>query len=231
MLQDLKIRMRWILNQHNLPGPENLTGDAARRWFLAHGVLLDSIASFSFSQFLDTVEHLELQQLPLRRQILSLSKLPQFHQDIELLKTVPGIADILAAIIVAEVAGFERFPDPESIACYTGLTERTQETAGRRSEGHISKAGSHTLRWALCEAAVTLVRSDPGYRAIYNRILKHTRCKAKAKVAMARKLICWLWRMVQTREPFRRTGSTFHTRNAHLVREQLAKRLASLVAA
>lgn len=218
IITDIKIRMRWILNKHNLPGPVNITGDSARRWFLGQGHLLDKMSSFTFSQFLDDIEHLELQQLPIRRQILEFSDMPQFKNDIELFKTVPGIADITAAIIVAEVAGFDRFHDAEAIACYTGLTERTKESAGRRNEGHISVSGPETLRWALCEAAITLVRSDPTYRAIHNRILKHTKNKGKTKVAMARKLICWLWKMYQTKEPFRRGGSTHHNKNANIAR-------------
>lgn len=71
MLSGLKVRMRWILLQHNLKGPVHITGDSARRWVKAHGHLLDSLAFFSFSQLLDTVEHIELQQLTIRRPILS----------------------------------------------------------------------------------------------------------------------------------------------------------------
>jgi len=117
MLRDIKVRMRWILLQHNLPGPVNITGDSARRWFLAHGHLLDPIASFSFAQFLETVEHIELQQLTIRRQIRQFSQMPQFKDDIELCSTVPGIAEILAGVIVAEVAGFHRFDSTKAAAC------------------------------------------------------------------------------------------------------------------
>jgi len=229
-LTDIKIRMRWILNQHNLPGPENITGDSARRWFLGQGHLLDSISSFTFSQLLDSVEHLELLQMPIRRQILNFSELPRFKPDIELCCTVPGIAQVLSAIIVAEVAGFDRFSGPDAIACYAGITERTKESGGKRSEGKISCAGPADLRWALCEAATTMIRSDPVYKAMYARILKNTGIKGKAKVAMARKLIGWLWKMAKTREPFRRGGSTRHTRNANIARQQ-ARSIANLAAA
>jgi transposase len=164
MMTDIKIRMRWILNQNNLPGPANINGDSARRWFLAHGMRLDPTAAFTFSQFLQVIENIECQQLPLRRQILEFAIMPQFKDDIELIKTVPGIADIISAIIVAEIAGFDRFGDAEAIACYAGLTERTRESDGRRTEGHISASAPDTLRWALVEAAITLIRSDPFYR-------------------------------------------------------------------
>ncbi|MFH0797018.1 MAG: IS110 family transposase [Candidatus Omnitrophota bacterium] len=229
-LADIKIRMRWILIQHNLAGPGSITGESGRHWFLGFGHLLDSASSFTFSQLLDTVEHIELQRMPIRREILRFSQMPQYKPDIDLCCTVPGIADILSAIIVAEVAGFHRFSGPDAIACYTGLTERTEESGGKRSQGKISCAGPAALRWALCEAATTMVRSDPVYLAMYNHILKNTKIKGKAKVAMARKLIGWLWKMAKTREPFRRGGSTQHNRNVNIARQK-ARSLANLAAA
>ena len=229
-LADIKIRMRWILNQHNLPGPGSITGDSARRWFLGQGHLLDSISSFNFSQLLDSVEYFELQQMPVRRQIISFSQMPQFKPDIDLCCTVPGIAGILSAVIVSEVAGFNRFSGPDAIACYAGITERTKESGGKRSQGKISCAGPADLRWALCEAATTMIRSDPTYKAMYTHILKNTGVKGKAKVAMARKLIGWLWKMAQTREPFRRGGSTQHNQKANIARQR-ARSLSGLAAA
>ena len=218
IMADIKVRMQWILMQHNLVGPLSITGDSAQKWFLAHGDHLSTIAQFSFSQMLESIEHLERQRAVTKRRILEFCQMEQFKEDIALLKTVPGIADITGATILAEVAGFPRFHSADAIACYTGLTERTVESAGRVSQGHISRAGSPTLRWVLCEAANTLVRSDPSYRAMYNRILKSTKLKGKAKVAMAQKLIRWLWKMHQTREPFRRGGSTHHNEKANEAR-------------
>lgn len=218
IMAHIKIRMQWVLMQHNLPGPTVITGPAAQKWILAQGYHLDTFAHFSFSQMLETLEHLERQRVSIRRHILELCKTAQFKDDIELLKTVPGIGEILAAVILAEVAGFQRFYSSDAIACYTGLTERTEESAGKHSPGRISKAGSPTLRWALCEAANTLIRSDPHYRALYNRILSATQVKAKAKVAIAQKLIRWLWKMHKTREPFRRWGSTERNKQANIAR-------------
>jgi len=230
MMTDIKIRMRWILNQNNFPGPVNITGDSARRWFLARGTKLDPTAAFTFSQFLQVIENVECQQMPIRRQILEFADMPQFKDNIELLKTVPGIADIMSAIIVAEVAGFERFKNADAIACYCGLTERTRESNGRRTKGHISVSAPATLRWALVQAAITLIRSDPFYSNMYNRIVKNTKIKGKAKIAMAHKLICWIYKMTQTREAFRRGGSTQHNKGANraslAAREKAARKAA-----
>ena len=187
-LSDLKVRLSWILKQHNLPGPRNITGPSAQKWFLAHGHKLSPMAVLTFSQILESIEHIERQRTILRRHLIEFSRMDQFHDDIEIIKTVKGIDLVISSIIIAEVADFRRFHSGEAAGCFSGLTERTSESAGEVRPGHISKAGSPTLRWALCEAVHCLTRYDPHARKVYNRILKNTSCKAEAKVAMARKL-------------------------------------------
>jgi transposase len=228
IMTDIKIRMRWILIQHNFPGPKTITGASAQKWFLAQGDKLSPMAQFSFSQFLETVEHLERQRAIIRRRLLEFCEMDRFKDDVILFKTVPGIADISAAIIVGEVAGFERFYSADAIACYTGLTERTNESAGKVSQGHISRQGSPTLRWILCEAVNTLVREDSDSTARYSRIYRSTRDKSKARVAMGQKLIRALWKMHQTREPFKRGKSNNRIAKANKARIKNKRRNAGM---
>ena len=63
-----------------------------------------------------------------------------------------------AATVVAEVWDIQRFPSPEQLCSWAGLTpgERTSDAHTRR--GHITKQGSRWLRWMLVEAATTAVR-------------------------------------------------------------------------
>jgi transposase len=214
LLAGLKVRMRWVLNQANLRGPTNITGDSARRWFLAQGDKLDPIAFDSVSQLLSDIEHHELAQGRLRRK-MRFTVREHFRALGALLETVPGIGTVLGAIIIGETGDFSRFDGAERFACYTGLTERVRESAGKRSPGHISKAGSPTLRWALTEAACTLCRVDPLCKSRYEALARRSGSRKSARAAMARKLACAIWKMTQTGEVFRRTGSTQPTAAAN----------------
>jgi transposase len=73
---------------------------------------------------------------------------------------IPGIGLVTAATVVAEVWEIGRFPSPERLCSWAGLTpgERTSDAHTRR--GHITKQGSRWLRWTLVEAATSAVR-DP----------------------------------------------------------------------
>ena len=227
-LTSIKVRMRWFMNQANLRGPQNINSPSARRWLQRFGPKLDSIAAYCSEQLLCNIEHIELQQERMRRCMRSIMD-TNFSALSELLQTVPGIAAVNAAVIIGEAGNFHRFYSAEAFACYTGLTERLRESAGKKAKCRISKAGPPTLRWALVGAVTTLCRCDRYYKDRYERILRRSGIKKKAKTAMARKLSCVLWKMVQTAEPFKRSGSTNYMKAANNVR--LARKKMALMTA
>jgi len=227
-LARLKVRMRWHLNQANQRGPKHLDGASAQRWLLAHGEALDETASECVGDLLGTIEHLERQRLRLRRRIGQLCE-RHFGALATLLQSTRGIGTVLAGVIIGEVGTFKRFHSSEAFQCYTGLTRRVDESAGKAKPTRISKAGSPTLRWALYEAATTLTRCDRQWKARYERLFKKTGCKKKARTAIARKLAACLWGMAKTGECFRQGPSTEPTKAANHAR--LARRSAQAVAA
>lgn len=76
-----------------------------------------------------------------------------------------------------------------------------KESAGRTPSGNITKAGSTILRWALCQAAVTLFQSDVKQEATRQRFIARMP-KAKANVVMGRRLLRMLYAMVRDQKPY-----------------------------
>ena len=108
----------------------------------------------------------------------------------------PASAEIWALIIAAEIGPFDRFPNADALEFWAGMTADLKESAGRTQSGNITKAGSATLRWALCQAAVTLCQSDAKQEATRQRFIARMP-KAKANVAMGRRLLRTLYAMVR----------------------------------
>jgi transposase len=81
----------------------------------------------------------------------------------------------------------DRFPSPERLCSWAGLTpgERTSDAHTRR--GHITKQGSRWLRWTLVEAATSAVR-DPELGRFAGQIAQRRGPKI-ARVALARRLL------------------------------------------
>jgi len=216
LLSRTKHAMKSMLNAANIRGPQ-FDGASAQRWFLANSDLLKPVQRDAFSDFIDILNLVERQRTRLRREIICAIRAEKFATITTRLMTVPGIAEIWAAIIAAEIGPFERFPNSDTIEFWAGLTADMKESAGRTQSGNITKAGSVTLRWALCQAAVTLCQSDAGQEVIRQRLIGRIG-KPKANVAMGRRLLGILYAMMRDGKDYRRGPLRERTAAANKVR-------------
>jgi transposase len=187
--------MKSMLNAANLRGPK-FDGASAQRWLLANRNLLGAVQQDAFGDFIDILNLVERQRERMRRQMIFASRSGTYAPTIARLMTVPGIAEIWATIIAAEIGPFERFPNADALEFWAGLTADLKESAGRTQSGPITKAGSATLRWALGKAAVTLCHCDARQEAIRQRLLARLG-KPRANVAMGRRLLRTLFAMMR----------------------------------
>ncbi len=128
----------------NIAGPK-LDGPAAQKWILARGYLLKPVQQQAFANFLDIIQLVERQRARLHLQITFANRAERFREIVGLLKSVPGIDEIWACIIAAEIGPFDRFPNADALEFWAGLTADLKESAGRTQSGNITKAGSRTL--------------------------------------------------------------------------------------
>jgi len=199
-LAKAKQGMKSMLNAANIRGPQ-FDGPRAHRWFLTFGGLLQPAQRLAFSNYLDQILLLERQREILRREMLTAARSPQCAATEQLLRSVPGIGPIWALIIASEIGPFDRFPKANALEFWAGMTADLKESAGRTQSGNITKAGSATLRWALCQAAVTLCQSDAKQEATRQRFISRMP-RAKANVVMGRRLLRTLYAMVRDQKPY-----------------------------
>src|SRR5438874_1046661 len=112
------------------------------------------------------------------------------------LMTHPGVGPITALAFTLTLGPTERFRRGKQVASYFGLIPREHSSGGKQRLGHISKQGSSFLRGLLVEAAQSAVRHEPQMRREYQRLVQR-KCRALAKVAMARKLAVRLYWMLR----------------------------------
>jgi transposase len=116
--------------------------------------------------------------------------------EIRRLMTVPGVNLICAATFIAAVGDPRRFLTSRKLVAYLGLDPKIRQSgdAPARS-GRISKRGSAAARWALVEAAWSVVLQPGPLHAFYDRT-RARRGHGKAIVATARKLAILFWCML-----------------------------------
>jgi transposase len=112
------------------------------------------------------------------------------------LMTHPGVGPVTALAFVLTLGPIARFPRGKNVASYFGLIPSEHSSGGKQRLGHISKQGNSFLRGLLVEAAQSAVRHDPEMRRGYQRLAQR-KCRAIAKVAMARKLAVRLYWMLR----------------------------------
>jgi len=199
-----KVQMRWQFYQNNFGGPQHINCGSLHRWMVAHGGKLDAIPMLLMHNWEAIVFAVERIRDDLRREMLRIVRAePVLVHRLELLTAARGIADILGIIILAEFGDFRRFRNADAVACWTGLTERTHISNRQKYPGRISKAGSPTLRWALCEAGFQIACSDELYHAIYQAIEAKTGKGAIARTAMGRRVARYVWKAIVSDTPFR----------------------------
>jgi transposase len=104
------------------------------------------------------------------------------------LQTHPGIGLLTSLALVHSLEPVARFSGGRKVAAYVGLEPMEHSSAGKQRFLGISKGGSRLLRYLLVEAAHTAVKRDEGLKKFYQRLV-YRRGAAKAKVAVARKLL------------------------------------------
>jgi transposase len=118
------------------------------------------------------------------------------------LMTVPGVNVITAATFLAAIGDIRRFRSPRKLVGYLGLDPKVRQSGpGPASHGRISKQGSAPTRYALVEAAWSVVRQPGPLHAFYERIRSRRRHQV-AIVATARKLACLFWQLLTKGEDY-----------------------------
>jgi len=218
----IKQCMRSITLAANLRGPK-FDGASAHRWLLAQGKRLKPAQRQAFSDFTWILRLIEQLREPLRYNLVMAIRAERFAPLMRILQSVPGIGDVWGCMIAAEIGPFDRFPNADALEFWAGLTADLKQSAGRTQSGPITKAGSRTLRWALCQAALTLCHSDAKQEAIRQRLIRKTGgIKSKANVAMGRRLLRILYAMVRDNKPYEAGPS--RRRNAAANKARAARR-------
>jgi transposase len=82
----------------------------------------------------------------------------QWTPTLRLLKSLPGVGDILAIVIDREIGCVTRFPAAENLASYAGLTPKVKSSGGKTFYGSMRKESNQYLKWGFVEAANVIVR-------------------------------------------------------------------------
>jgi transposase len=119
----------------------------------------------------------------------------------ELIQTAPGIGVLTAHLLLSEIGDVGRFRSPKRLCSYGGLVPRTYQSGNHVWQGELTQDGNRYIRYAMVEAAQQATKRDPGLRLFYER-LRREKGNAKARVAVAHKLLVSVYYILKRNEPY-----------------------------
>ena len=155
--------------------------------------------------------------------------LDPFRDAVRLLRTVPGVGELAARAIVAEIGSdMRRFPTAAHLVSWAGLCPRNDESAGKRRSTRLRK-GAPWLKTALVQCAWAASRKKDGYlRAQFQR-LRQRRGPKKAVCAVAASMLTAIWHMLRHGTFYQDLGADhFHRRSPEQQVQHLAWQIAKL---
>jgi transposase len=137
------------------------------------GVLVEQIRSLnkSIAKLDDSIKK-EGQQLP-------------GHKN---LKSIKGIGDTGASILLSVIGDVRDFSSEGKLASYFGIVPRVNNSNEMERSGKITKRGNKLARTTLVQCALIAVRYSPYLKTFYERI-KAKRGTGKAIIALAKKFL------------------------------------------
>jgi transposase len=135
------------------------------------------------------------------------ANLKPFRDAVELVRTAPGIRDVSAETIVAEIGiDMSRFPTAGHLVSWTGICSRQDESAGKRRSTRLRR-GNPWLKTALIQAAWAAKNKKGSYLQAQYLRLKSRRGPQKAICAVAASLLTSIYHMLKDGVPYADLGA------------------------
>ena len=96
----------------------------------------------------------------------ALEGLVQESRALNYVRSLPGMGPILAAVVVSEIDGIERFPSAQKLCGYAGLCPSTHSSGGKTFQGKLLRHCNKWLRWAFVEAAWVAIGCSAYFRGL-----------------------------------------------------------------
>lgn len=185
-----KMRIRALLNFQGvvIPNDEEYKYWPKRFIQVLKDLSLTPSVKTTLALLIESYEQARKMVLQATRQVRLLSRQERHKNQIELLRSIPGIGEITALLFVTEIGDINRFPQLDQLCDYVGLVPRTHSSGEKEGVLGLTHRGNHALRESLIEASWVAIRLDPAMTMAYNEYIQRMK-KNRAIIKIARKML------------------------------------------
>jgi transposase len=156
-----------------------------------------------------TLRSLEKQLKNLKKEILFIEDAleknvkKEYQESLTLLKTIPGIGNKTALMLLVFTDGFHRFESSKELCSYAGITPLIRQSGSSvKGRPRISKMGNPKLRNLLFMCSFNACKYNKACKALFDRIVAKGKSKKLALIAVCNKLLKQAFSVVKNRLPY-----------------------------
>jgi transposase len=113
--------------------------------------------------------------------------------------TITGVGELTTAIVLGETNGFELIRNKKQLIHYAGMNVKEKQSGTSvKGKPKMSKKGNRHLRKAMHLPALSAIRHDQRFKAIFVRLVSKHGIKMKAAVAVQKKLLELIYTLWKT---------------------------------
>lgn len=186
----VKNRIKFFLMFFGVEIPDEFSGKIWSKGFIEwlNTLPLGKSAKHSMKVYLSELNHLEVLEKELNKNIRGLARSEKYAKKVNLLMGIPSIGLISAMTLLTEIGDINRFKSLKSLCCYFGLVPNSRSSGETSHVGRITRRGNSYLKFILVECAWTAMRKDPALLLAYKSAIVHIEPN-KAIIKVARKLL------------------------------------------
>lgn len=127
----------------------------------------------------------------------------EYQESLTLLKSIPGIGDKTALMLLVFTDGFHRFESSKELCSYAGITPTIRQSGSSvKGRSRISKMGNPKLRNLLFMCSFNACKYNKACKALYDRIIAKGKSKKLALIAVCNKLLKQAFSIVKNGIPY-----------------------------
>lgn len=150
--------------------------------------LPDSSTTTSLKAYLQLLDDTKNQVAQLTRQIRQLARSPAYQGNVELLRSIPGIGELTAMVLLVELIDMSRFKNLDKLCGYVGLVPDVESTGETTHVKGLTKRANTYVKHAIIEASWIAIAKDPTLMSDFAEFSKRMK-KQHAIIRIARKML------------------------------------------
>lgn len=131
-----------------------------------------------------------------------------YTQMLSNLKSIPGIGNQTAMMLILISGGFDRFDDYRKLSSYIGICPRIFESGSSvKGKARLCKMGMSGIRALLYVCSWSAKRCNKACRELYERLIAKGKAKKLALIAVANKLLKQAFAIAKTQSTYQENYS------------------------